>query len=88
MAACNKLSGCVAAPHAHAGGAQGAPPPNPAPLPDPPRRPPPSRSPSLPQRPGLLSGWSSTGHEVRVTLEDLLGAGYCWQASGDALKEN
>eukprot|EP00983_Pelagomonas_calceolata_P132234 1161847-Pelagomonas_calceolata.AAC.4 len=59
MAACNELLGCVAKPHAHAGEACGSSPPNSAPLPDPPS-PLPFRKPSLPQRPDLLSGWSST----------------------------
>eukprot|EP00983_Pelagomonas_calceolata_P092228 1157640-Pelagomonas_calceolata.AAC.10 len=60
MAACNKLLGCVATPHDHAGEDQAAPPPNPAPLPNPHSRPLSFRSPSLPQRDGLLVEWSST----------------------------
>eukprot|EP00983_Pelagomonas_calceolata_P087226 1156905-Pelagomonas_calceolata.AAC.4 len=88
MAPCNELSGCVATPHAHAGEAQAVPPqtpllcqtPSAALTPQEPFNP-------LDQRPGLLSGRSSTGPEFRVTLGDLLGAGYCWQGSGDTFKE-
>eukprot|EP00983_Pelagomonas_calceolata_P009520 307907-Pelagomonas_calceolata.AAC.7 len=59
MAACNKLLGCVATSHARAGEAQ-ADPQTPLLCQTPPRCPLPFRSPSLPQRPGLLSGLSST----------------------------